>query len=275
MAHPGPLGEYLRARREQVRPEDVGLPVNGVRRTPGLRREEVALLAGISADYYLRLEQGRDRNPSTQVLEALARVLRLDGTATAHLLGLIGARPVQRFRRPHREVVPPGVLQLLDALDLPAFVEGRTFDILAANPMATALIPSLRPGHNRLRAVFLEDERDLYADGTPAFEGMVAALRVSAGATTDDPQLAELVGELSAGSELFREIWARHDVVPLAGGIFRLRHPRLGLLELNRQKLPLADTDGQVLAIYHAERGSPTARFLALLGSLVGVPGQS
>jgi transcriptional regulator with XRE-family HTH domain len=274
MAHPGPLGEYLRARREQVRPEDVGLPVNGVRRTPGLRREEVALLAGISADYYLRLEQGRDRNPSTQVLEALARVFRLDGTATAYLLGLIGARPTQRARRPRREVVPTGVLQLLDALDLPAFVEGRTFDVLAANPLATALIPSLRAGHNRLRAVFLEDDQDLYADGVPGFEGMVAALRVSAGNQGDDPQLTELVGELSAGSELFREIWARHDVVPLAGGIFRLQHPQMGLLELNRQKLPLADTDGQVLAIYHAERGSETARSLALLGSLAAAPQQ-
>src|SRR3954447_24410469 len=116
-----PLGEYLRARRELVDPADVGLRVTGVRRTPGLRREEVATLAGISADYYLRLEQGRDRNPSPQVLEALAGVFGLDATATQYLLSLSAARPVRRAR-PRREVVPSGIRQLLDALNLPAFV---------------------------------------------------------------------------------------------------------------------------------------------------------
>ncbi|MBT0773920.1 helix-turn-helix domain-containing protein [Kineosporia sp. J2-2] len=266
---PGPLGEYLRARREQVRPQDAGIRVNGVRRTPGLRREEVATLAGISADYYLRLEQGRDRNPSAQVLQALAGVFGLDAAGTAYLFGLIGARPSRAAHRPRREVVPSGVLQLLDALDLPAFVEGRTFDVLAANPLAGALLPGLRPGRNRLRSVFLDpDEQEMYLDGSRVFEGLVTALRVCAGDDPDDPRLVELVGELSAGSEQFRRLWARHDVHPLAGGTLRLRHPLVGDLELRREKLSLAEGDGQMLAVYHAERGSETARSLALLGSL-------
>src|SRR3954453_147577 len=134
------LGEYLRARRELVNPADVGLRVTGVRRTPGLRREEVATLAGISADYYLRLEQGRDRNPSPQVLEALARVLGLDASATRYLLGLSTARP-QPARRPRRETVPVGIRQLLGTLGLPALVESRKFYVLAVDPVAPPPAP--------------------------------------------------------------------------------------------------------------------------------------
>ncbi|GLY30222.1 helix-turn-helix transcriptional regulator [Kineosporia sp. NBRC 101731] len=265
------LGEFLRARREQTRPEDAGVRVTGVRRTPGLRREEVATLAGISADYYLRLEQGRDLNPSVQVLESVARVFRLDATATEYLLGLAGSR--HQRHRPQREVVPTRVLQFLDAIGLPAFVEGRTFDVLAANPMATAVIPSLVPGRNRLRSVFLEnDEWPLYEEGMPAFAGLVAALRTSAMDDPADPRLTELVAELSAGSDEFRRMWARHDVVPLGGGSFRLRHPVVGLLELSREKFPLTEAPGQILAVYHAERGSETARSLSLLGSLSAAP---
>src|SRR5581483_6033551 len=128
MARSNALGEYLRARRELVDPASAGLHVMGVRRTPGLRREEVATLAGISADYYLRLEQGRDRNPSPQVLEALARVLKLDEAALQHLLSLAAARPPAR--RPRRETVPAGIRQLLEVINLPAFVESRMFDVL-------------------------------------------------------------------------------------------------------------------------------------------------
>jgi len=263
------LGEYLRARRELVDPADVGLRVAGVRRTPGLRREEVATLAGISADYYLRLEQGRDRNPSPQVLEALARVFRLDATATQYLLSLTTARPA-RAKRPRREVVPTGVRQLLDVLGLPAFVESRMFDVLAANRLATALSPRIRPGENRLRSILLdEDEQDLHPDWERFIGGMIAAFRTSLGADVDDPRLAQLVGELSLASELFRQLWARHDVKPLAGGVTRMRHPEVGMLELRREKLPIADSGGQLLVIYHAEPGSETARSLALLGSLV------
>jgi transcriptional regulator with XRE-family HTH domain len=268
VARSNALGEYLRARRELVDPADVGLHVAGVRRTPGLRREEVATLAGISADYYLRLEQGRDRNPSPQVLEALARVFRLDATATQYLLSLSTTRRAGT-RRPRREVVPTGIRQLLDVLELPAFVESRLFDVLAANRLATALSPRIRPGENRLRSMFLdEDEQDLHPDWERAVGGMVAAFRISLGTDVDDPRLAQLVGELSLASELFRQLWARHDVKPLAGGAMRMRHPQVGMLELRREKLPIGDSGGQLLVIYHAEPGSESARSLALLGSL-------
>jgi transcriptional regulator with XRE-family HTH domain len=262
------LGEYLRARRELVDPAAAGLPVTGVRRTPGLRREEVATLAGISADYYLRLEQGRDRNPSPPVLEAVARVLGLDPAATRYLLSLSGARPAAP-RRPRREVVPPGIRQLLDTLGLPAFVENRMFDVLAANRLATALSPSIRPGANRLRSTFLdEDERDLHPDWEHAIGGLVASFRASIGPDTSDPRIAQLVGELSLASEPFRQLWARHDVRALAGAAARLRHPQVGMLELRREKLAIGESAGQLLVIYHAEPGSDSARSLALLGSL-------
>ncbi|MER7282298.1 helix-turn-helix transcriptional regulator [Dactylosporangium sp. NPDC000244] len=262
------LGEYLRARRELVDPADAGLRVVGVRRTPGLRREEVATLAGISADYYLRLEQGRDRNPSPPVLEAIARVFGLDAEATQYLLSLTAARP-RAPRRPRRETVPAGVRQLLDVIGLPAFVESRLFEVLAANRLATALSPRIHPGANRLRDTFLDpDERDLLPDWEQALGGMVAAFRTSIAADAADPRVERLVGELSLASEPFRRLWARHDVKPLAGAPTRLRHPEVGLLELRREKLVIGDSGGQLLVVYHAEPGSDSARALALLGSL-------
>jgi transcriptional regulator with XRE-family HTH domain len=268
MTRSNALGEYLRARRELADPADVGLRVTGVRRTPGLRREEVATLAGISADYYLRLEQGRDRNPSPQVLEALARVFGLDATATQYLLNLSATQPAAP-RRPRREVVPTGIRQLLDVLGLPAFAENRMFDVLAANRLATALSPAIRPGANRLRSTFLDPaERDLHLDWAQAIGGMVASFRASIGTDTNDPRIAQLVGELSLASEQFRRLWARHDVKALAGAPARMRHPRVGVLELRREKLPIGDSGGQLLVIYHAEAGSESARSLALLGSL-------
>jgi transcriptional regulator with XRE-family HTH domain len=268
MARSNALGEYLRARRELVDPANAGLHVMGVRRTPGLRREEVATLAGISADYYLRLEQGRDRNPSPQVLQALARVFGLDETATEYLLSLSSARP-QGARRSRRETVPAGIRQLLEVLELPAFAENRMFDVLAANRLATALMPGVRPGTNRLRSVFLdEDERKLHPDWEQATAGLVAAFRASIGTDVDDPRIVQLVGELSLASERFRRLWARHDVGALAGAPTRIRHPLAGSLELRREKLPIGGSDGQLLVIYHAAPGSASATALARLRSL-------
>ncbi len=264
---PNSLGEYLRARRELVDPAAVGLRVTGVRRTPGLRREEVATLAGISADYYLRLEQGRDRHPSAQVLTALARVFELDADATAYLLSLADPQP-HAARRTARRTVPRGILQLLDSLELPAFVEDRKFDVLAANPLATALSPAIAPGSNRLRSLFLDDaERALYPDWEQATAGLIASFRASIGSDIADPRIAQLVGELSLRSEHFRRLWARHDVRGLGGGAARLDHPRLGMLELSREKLPIGDSGGQLLVIYHAEPGSKTAAALRTLRS--------
>ena len=262
---PNSLGEYLRARRELVDPAAVGLRVTGVRRTPGLRREEVATLAGISADYYLRLEQGRDRHPSAQVLTALARVFDLDPDATAYLLSLAEPQP-PAARRAARRTVPKGILQLLDSLELPAFVEDRMFDVLAANPLATALSPAIAPGNNRLRSLFLDDaERALYPDWEQATAGLIASFRASIGSDVADQRIAQLVGELSLRSEHFRRLWARHDVRGLGGGVARLDHPRLGMLELSREKLPIGDSGGQLLVIYHAEPGSASAAALRSL----------
>jgi hypothetical protein len=202
------------------------------------------------------------------VLEALAQVFGLDPSATQYLLGLIAARPAPP-RRPRREIVPAGIRQLVDTLELPAFVENRMFDVLAANRLATALSANVRPGTNRLRTVFLDEaERDLHPDWEQATAGMVAAFRASIGTDVDDPRITHLVGELSLGSERFRKLWARHDVKPLAGSPARIRHPQVGMLELRREKLAIGDSDGQLLVIYHAEPGSESARSLALLGSL-------
>ncbi|WJX99929.1 helix-turn-helix transcriptional regulator [Curtobacterium sp. 458] len=263
------LGEYLRARRALVRPEDAGIRVTGVRRTPGLRREEVATLAGISADYYLRLEQGRDRNPSVQVLDALARVFGLDGVARDYLHGLAGASPAPRRRAIRAERVPTGTLQLLDVIGLPAFVEDRAFDVLAANALATELAPGLRAGENRLRTMFLDDaETARYPDWQDQMAGMVAAFRASIGTDVQEPAVTALVGELSLGSEDFRRLWARHDVRPLSGAAVRMWHPEVGALELRREKLGIGGTDGQLLVVHHAEPGSASAQGLAVLASL-------
>jgi transcriptional regulator with XRE-family HTH domain len=263
------LGDYLRARRELVPPAAVGLPVHGVRRVAGLRREEVAMLAGISSDYYLRLEQGRDRNPSVPVLESLARVLGLDQDATAYLLELGAAKSRRRPRRPRRETVTTGIRGLLDVLGLPAFVEGRYFDVLAANRLAQALSTNLEVGQNRLRAVFLDPaERALYPDWEHATARLVAGFRESVGTDLDDPGFVQLVGELSLASDQFRRLWARHDVQAREGTPTRLRHPELGDLTLSREKLAIGGSPGQLLVVYHAEPGTSSAEKLALLASL-------
>ncbi|MEU2427265.1 helix-turn-helix transcriptional regulator [Streptomyces sp. NPDC007851] len=270
---PNLLGAYVRARRELVTPEQAGIPVLGVRRVPGLRREEVAMLAGISADYYLRLEQGRDRNPSAQVLESLARVLRLDEEATAYLLGLGSAAPRRRRRRARQETVPPGVVQLVAALPLPAFVEGRRFDVLAVNPLATALSPRLTVGANRLRDTFLDPaEQALHPDWENAGAGMVAGFRRSVGTDTDDPGVIDLVGELSLASPHFSRLWARHDVAGCEGAAKFLDHPQVGLLRLHRERLGVSGTAGQTLVVYHPEPGGGSAEKLALLAATLPAP---
>lgn len=266
------LGDFLHARRELVSPESLGLPQLGLRRVRGLRREEVAMLAGISADYYLRLEQGRDRGPSRQVLESIARVLQLDEDATAYLLSLSlsqgAGRPRAARRRPRKESVPSGIRLLLDTIELPAFIEGRYLDVLAANPYAAALSPRLVPGGNRLRDLFLDPaEQDLYPDWQEASAQIVAGFRQSVGTDVEDPRFIELVGALSLASPRFRELWARHDVARREGAMMRLDHPHVGELTLYREKLAISGTVGQMLVIYHPEPGTGNADKLALLAS--------
>jgi hypothetical protein len=200
-------------------------------------------------------------------LQALARVLVLDSTATQYLLGLSADR-VNRPGRPRPEVASVGVRQLLESLDLPAFVETRMFDVLAANRLAAAFSPSIRPGQNRLRSTFLDEaERALHPDWDRAASAIVASFRTSIGTDVEDPRIAQLVGELSLLSERFGQLWARHDVRPLAGGVGTFRHPDVGLLQLRREKLAIGDSNGQLLVIFHAEPGSASARSLALLRS--------
>jgi transcriptional regulator with XRE-family HTH domain len=273
---PNLLGDYLRARRELVTPREAGIPILGMRPVAGLRREEVAMLAGISADYYLRLEQGRDRNPSVQVLESIARVLQLDDLTRDYLLSLGANKPRRARRRPHRETVPVGIAKLVAALPFPAFVEGRYLDVLAANALAIALSPRLAVGGNRLRDVFLDPaERALFdPNSDKAAEALIAGFRQSVGTDIDDPRFIELVGELSLASSDFRRLWARHDVGPRQGAAMRLDHPQVGELLLNREKLEISGADGLMLVIYHPDAGTEAAEKLALLGSaaLTGRP---
>lgn len=263
------LGGYLSAQRARVRPDQVGLPAGNNRRVPGLRRSEVALLAGISADYYLRLEQGRDRRPSQQILEALAHVFGLDPTGTAYLLSLTEQSATRSRRRPRREIVPEGISKLLTSLQLPAFVEGRYLDVLAANPLATALSPRLAIGENRVRAVFLDpDEQALYPDWDDTTARLVAGFRRSVGTDTGDARFINLVGELSLTSDRFRILWAQHDVQARQNWPITIDHPLVGALTLNREKLIVGDTaQTLVLAIYHPDSGTDSADKLTLLAS--------
>jgi transcriptional regulator with XRE-family HTH domain len=267
---PGALAAYLRARRELVRPGAMGIPDQGNRRVPGLRREEVAFLAGVSSDYYVRLEQGRDRHPSEQVLLSIARTLQLDEEATAYLLRL-GIPRTERRRRPRRpEKAGEGVRTLISSWPLtPAYVHGTYIDVLAANRLAIALSPFNAPGHNSLLAAFLEPElRELYGDWEEMTARVVPYLRSVVGADVEDPRLVDIVGELSLRSERFRRLWARQDVKHKATGTSLFRHPQVGTLELHYEKLLLASAEGQTLVTYHARPGSDSEERLRLLASL-------
>lgn len=270
------LSEFLRTRRARLRPEDVGLPrVGRHRRVPGLRREELAQLAGVSVAYYTRLEQGQGRNVSAQVLEAIARALRLTDAERAHLTHLARPAPRSAKRPPARpQRVREAVQQLLDAVgDVPAYVTGRRTDILAWNRMAAlvfddwgALPPRER---NWARLVFLHSAvyRERYLDWDSKTADIVSFLRLDAGQHPEDPQLAALVGELSVKSEEFRGLWAAHDVKDKGHGVKRMRHPVAGELTLSYETLRLPEDADQMLVLYYAEPGSPSADALRLLSS--------
>jgi transcriptional regulator with XRE-family HTH domain len=255
------LGTYLRARREQVTPEMVGLLSHGIRRVPGLRREELAMLAGVSSDYYLRLEQGRDRNPSVPVLEALARVLRLDEAGTSYLRQLASPPPPRRSQ----EALPEAAAQLLQTIGLPAFVANRYFDVLACNQLMTAVEPSIRVGANRLRSVFLDrDEQALHPDWRHTAPQFVACFRNRVAADVEDPRVMELVDELADASQEFRQAWSRHDVKFPSSKPVRMDHPRVGELRLRLSKL---EFDGVPLIVYHPAPASRDAARLAILAA--------
>ncbi|GHH86563.1 helix-turn-helix domain-containing protein [Streptomyces capitiformicae] len=268
------LSEFLRTRRARLKPEDVGLPAFGRhRRVPGLRREELAQLAGVSVAYYTRLEQGNGRNVSAEVLDAIARALRLNAAEHSHLTHL--AKPKAHKKKPSArpQQVRAGLRQLVDTLDdVPAYVTGRRSDILIWNRMAAAVFgdwSELPPQErNWARLVFLRPEyRDLYIDWDQKAADMVSFLRMDAGCHPDDPRLSALVGELSVKSEEFRRLWATHDVKEKSHGVKRMHHPLVGDLTLSFETFPLPDDQEQFLIIYHAEPGSPSADALRLLAS--------
>jgi transcriptional regulator with XRE-family HTH domain len=265
------LGQFLKTRRARVRPDDVGLQPYGRRRVPGLRREELAQLAGVSVDYYVRLEQGRAGHPSEEVLDAIARALRLDDAERAHLVDL--SRPVRRRRTSPTERVRPEVRRLIDTLHhLPAMVIGRRMDVLAWNRLAAALVVdwgALPPEQrNSARHFFLDaGARELYSDWKEDARATVAWLRLAAGRHPDDAGLAELIGELSMKSEEFRRLWPRHDVREKTHGTKRFQHPIVGPLTLAYESLALPGDGDQTLVLYTAEPGSKSETALRLLAS--------
>jgi transcriptional regulator with XRE-family HTH domain len=267
------LGEFLRTRRARLQPEDVGLPHSGrQRRVPGLRREELAQLAGVSAAYYTRLEQGNGRNVSAEVLDSIARALRLTDAEHAHLTHL--AKPKHKKKQVARpQHVRPALRQLLDTMDgVPAYIVGRRAELLAWNRMAAAVFGDWSqlpvPERNWARMIFLKpDYRDLYVDWEQKAIDVVCALRMEAGCYPDDPRLSALVGELSVKSEDFRRLWATHDVKEKSHGVKRLRHPLVGELALQYQSFRLADDADQSMVAYHAEPDSSSADALRLLAS--------
>jgi transcriptional regulator with XRE-family HTH domain len=269
------LADFLRRARSARDPLQTGLPPDGrIRRVPGLRREEVALLAGVSADYYTRLEQGRRIVPSGQVLEALATALGLDDVSRTHLRDLAGAPTRAPGKgRPSVQRVRPGLYQLLDTLDAqPALILGRRTDVLAANRMANALFTdfaALAPRvRNYVRWVLLSDEaRDLFLDWEIQARNAVESLRFDAGKTPDDPLTQQLVGELSLASAEFRRWWSEHRVHQRTFGSKKLHHPVVGELTVDYETLSLPGDGQQTLFIYTTPPGSASRQAMDLLAS--------
>lgn len=264
------IGEFLRARREQVQPADVDLAPGGRRRVAGLRREEVALLAGVSSDYYVRLEQGRERHPSTQVVDALARALDLDDEAAAYLHGLAQATPRARTRRRSVQVSPVLLNMMATWSATPALVLDHCLVVRAANDLGTALFAGHAHSGDLVRLVFLDpDARHFYPEWERVAVNTVGGLRAAAGLDPDDPQLIETVGELSVRSADFRRLWAKHEIRQKTRETKQFRHRLVGELTLSYEALTVNSAPGQQLVVYHAEDGSPSEAALSLLASLI------
>jgi transcriptional regulator with XRE-family HTH domain len=271
------IREFLSTRRARITPEQAGLPAyGGKRRVKGLRREEVAMLAGVSVDYYVRMERGSLAGASESVLEALADALRLDEAERTHLFALAresGSSSTRR-KRTASPSVRPAVQQVLDAMtDTPAWVRNGRHDVVATNELARALYSPVladqsRPA-NTTRFIYLQEEaaREFFVDYDRVANDAAAMLRLEAGRNPHDKALIQLVGELSTRSELFRRRWASHDVQFHRNGQKRLRHPVVGQLDLDFEGMELASSPGLHLNIYTAPAGTPAADGLKLLAS--------
>jgi transcriptional regulator with XRE-family HTH domain len=276
--------DFLTSRRSKLRPEQAGLPAyGGNRRVPGLRREEVALLAGMSVDYYVRLERGNARGVSEAVLEALARALQLDEAERAHLFDLAHAvnassvatarATATATRRAGRPQVKPGLQRIIDAMETaPAYVRNRRLDILAINRLGRALMAPVYADPtvpaNAARFLFLDPAaREFYRDWSSVATDIVAALRAEVGANPHDKALQDLLGELCIGSEVFRTRWAAHNVRYHHSGRKQLRHPVVGELDLDFDTMELPAHPGLAITVYSAEPGSPSHDSLNLLAA--------
>ncbi|WP_329108683.1 helix-turn-helix transcriptional regulator [Micromonospora sp. NBC_01699] len=265
------LGEFLRAHRAQVDPGDVGLRGGGDRRVAGLRREEIAVLAGVSVDYYARLEQGRERNPSPQILDAIGRTLRLDPDARGHLFRLAGLNPrLGPNSSSSRDLVHPTLLQLLDAFPTAAtYVLNPAFDVLATNSVAAALLSPFAGTTNMLRVLFQHPQaRTVFPDWPTLTENTVHALRLNAGLFPDDLEIQALVADLRRASPEFRSLWEDQTVRGLTRLFKVFHHPDAGRIELTYQTFDVRDAPGQQLLVGTPAPGSRSAEALAYLAAI-------
>jgi transcriptional regulator with XRE-family HTH domain len=271
------IQEFLTSRRGRITPAQAGVRTfgSGARRVPGLRREEVASLAGVSIAYYTKLERGDASGVSDTVLEALSRALQLDDAERAHLFDLVRAKqpvPRTRRRRSAPQTIRPSVQQLLDRIDAPAYIRNARMDILATNRLGAALYSEIlanprRPA-NTARFCFLDPRATtFYVDWDESADASVAVLRAEAGRNPHDQELTNLIGELSTQSEDFRVRWARHDVGTHDAGLKRLQHPLVGRVELTYEGMTLAADPDLVMFAFTAEVGSRSEAALNLLAS--------
>jgi len=275
------IAEFLTTRRARITPEQAGLPSYGQRRVPGLRREEVASLAGMSVEYYKRLERGNVSGASELVLEGLARALQLDDAERAHLFDLArAASPVAAKRaRPIKQRIRPVVQQILDQIAAPALVRNARLDHVGANTLGRALyapmFDSREQPANSARFTFLDPAAvDFYPDWERVATELVAHLRSEAGANAYDRQLSDLIGELSTRSDEFRVRWAAHNVRFHRTGTKHIHHPVVGELELQYESMDLSADDGLVVAIFTAQPDSASRQALDLLASWAATPGR-
>jgi transcriptional regulator with XRE-family HTH domain len=269
------IRHFLTTRRARITPVEAGLPVYGAnRRVTGLRREEVAMLAGISVEYYIRLERGNVGSVSDKVLDGVAHALQLDEAERDHLFRLVHTAATRRpaRRSPLKKRVRPTIQRMLDLMPMPAYLRNGRMDILAANDLGRALYSlvydEMGETPNTARFAFLSSSApDFFVDFVRAQDDAVAFLRAEAGRDPFDKDLQDLIGELSTRSEEFRQRWAAHDVRYHRAGVKKLHHPLVGLLELDFEAFELPGDEGQRLNVYTAAPGSTSAEALAMLAS--------